>query len=76
MVLSKASWDVTQIKQITAPVDKLGVAYPNQDALITLEQMDESDISLMPVISEGRAIGLIARVNLLRFLRIRSDLGM
>jgi len=69
-------WDVTQIKQIATPVDRLKVAYPNQDALSILEQMDESAISQMPVISEGRVIGLILRDNVMRFLRIRSDLGV
>jgi CBS domain-containing protein len=38
--------------------------------------MDENEINLIPVVSEGRVIGLITRDNLLRFLRTRAELGI
>jgi Zn-dependent protease len=72
----RSSWDVTQIKEIMTPVDRLKVAHPDQDALSILEQMDENDINQIPVVTGDRVIGLIARDNLMRFLRIRSELGM
>lgn len=74
--ISQQNWDLTQVKEIMTPVDKVKVAYPNQDALSILEQMDENDINQIPVVSEGRVIGLIARDNLIRFLRTRSELGV
>ena len=70
----KQNWDVTQVKEIMTPLGKLKVARPDQDALSLLEQMDEDDINQMPVVSEGRVIGLITRDNLIRLLRIRSEL--
>jgi len=69
-------WDVTPVGKIMTPLDKLKIAYPNQDALSVMEQMGESDINQMPVVSEGRVVGLVARDNLLRFLRTRSELGI
>ncbi len=74
--VSQPNWGVTQAEEIMTPVDKLKVAYPDQDALSILEQMDESDMNQMPVVSEGRVIGLIAHDNLIRFLRVRSQSGM
>ena len=71
--VSQSHWGTTQVKEIMTPVDKLKVAYPDHDALSILEQMDESNIDQMPVVSEGRVIGLIARDNLIRLLRIRSQ---
>ncbi len=70
------NWGVTQVKEIMTPVDRLKIASPDQEALSILEQMDESNINQMPVVSEGRVIGLIARDNLMRFLHIRSQLGV
>lgn len=70
--VSQSDWDATQVKEIMTPVDKLKVAYPDQDALSILEQMNESNVNQMPVVSEGRVIGLITRDNLIRLLRIRS----
>ncbi|GAH75996.1 unnamed protein product, partial [marine sediment metagenome] len=70
------NWATTQLREIMTPVDKLKVAHPDQDALSILEQMDESEINQMPVVSEGRVIGLIARDSLISFLRTRSELGV
>ena len=68
------NWGVTLVKEIMTAVDKLKIASPDQEALSILEQMDENNIDQMPVVSEGRVIGLIARDNLIRFLRTRSEL--
>ncbi len=74
--VSQPNWGVTQVKEIMAPIDKLKMAHPDQDALSILEQMDESNIDQMPVVSEGRVIGLITRDNLIRLLYTRSQLGI
>lgn len=74
--VSQPNWDVTQVNEIMTPVDKLKIAHPDQDALSILEQMDEGNINQMPVVSEGRVIGLVTRDNLIRLLRTRSELGM
>ena len=74
--VSQPNWGVTQVKEIMTPIDKLKMAYPDQDALSILEQMDESNINQMPVVSEGRVIGLITRDNLIRLLYTRSQLGI
>jgi len=70
--ISQQNWGIVQVKEIMTPIDKLKAAYPGQDALSILEQMDESNIHGMTVVSEGRIIGLIARDDLIRFLRTRS----
>ncbi len=69
-------WDVTPVRQIMTPVNELKVAYPDQDALGVMEQMDGNDINQIPVVSEGRVVGLVARDRLIRFLRTRSELGI
>ena len=70
----RQGWNVTKVREIMTPADKLRVAHPDQDALSILEQMNESNIDQMPVVSEGRVIGLIARDSLIRLLRTRSEL--
>ena len=74
--ISQQKWEVTQVKEIMTPIDKLKTAYPSQDAQSILEQMDEGDINQMLVVSEGRVIGLVTRGDLINFLRTRSELGM
>ncbi len=74
--ISRRNWEVTQLREIMTPVDKLRTAHPDQNALSILEQMDESEIGQTPVVSERGVIGLITRDSLMRFLRIHSELGM
>ena len=74
--VAQPNWEVTQVRDIMTLVEKLKIAYPDQDILSVLEQMDESNINQMPVVSEGRVVGLITRDNVIRFLHTRSRLGI
>jgi len=74
--VARPDWETTQVAQIMTPIEELKVASPEQDALSVLEQMYESDINQMPVVSEGRVIGLITRDDLIRLLRTRFRLGI
>ena len=69
-------WDITTVRESMTPAGKLKAVHPGQDALSILEQMDEGGINQIPVVMEGRVVGVIARDNLIRFLRARSELGM
>jgi len=74
--VSQPKWEVTQVRDVMTPAEKLKVAYPDQDILSVLEQMDENSISQMPVVNEGRVVGLVTRDNLIRLLYTRSKLGI
>jgi Zn-dependent protease len=69
-------WEVTQVRDIMTPVDKVEVAHLEQDALVVMEHMDGNSLSQIPVVSEGRVVGLVIRDSLIRFLRNRSELGI
>ncbi len=70
------NWDVTLVKEIITPVDKLKAVHPAQDALSVVEQMNESGMNQVLVASEGRVIGLISRDELMSLVRTRSELGV
>jgi CBS domain-containing protein len=72
----RAKWDTTQVEKIMTPAERLKVASPEQDGLSVAEQMDENKTNQMLVVSEGRVMGVVSRDNLLRFLRIRTELGI
>jgi Zn-dependent protease/CBS domain-containing protein len=72
----QSNWDTTPVEKIMVPADQLRVARPEQDALSIIEQMNQNDINQMPVVSNGKVVGLITRDNLVRALRTRTDLGM
>ena len=74
--VSQLKWEITRVRDVMTPAEKLKVAYPDQDILSVLEQMDENSISQMPVVNEGRVVGLVTRDNLIRLLYTRSKLGI
>jgi Zn-dependent protease len=73
---ARSDWDKTLIEKVMVPADQLKAARPEQDVLSVMAEMNESNINQMPVVRDGQVIGLIARDNLLRALRTRTDLGM
>jgi CBS domain-containing protein len=70
----RQKWDVTSVKEIITPIDQLKTVHPEQDALSVVEQMDESGVNQMLVVSEGRVIGLVSRDELMSLVRTRSEL--
>ena len=74
--VSRDRWSATSVGDIMIPRHKLRTAYPDQDALGLLEQMDEGNINEVPVIKGDKIIGMVTRDNLNHRLRIRTELKM
>ncbi len=74
--VDQRSWDRTSVGDIMTPSARLKVAQPDEEVLSVFEQMEEYGISQMPVVSEGRIIGLVVRDDIIRLLYTRSRLGI
>jgi len=74
--VDQKSWDTTSVGDMMTPSERLKVAQPGEEVLSVLEQMEEYSISQMPVVSEGRIIGLVVRDDIVRLLYARSRLGI
>jgi len=62
--------------QVMTPVDALFRAGPDEDLLTLLQRMDEADVNQVPVMDNGHLLGVITREHLLRYMRLRSELGV
>jgi len=69
-------WDITPVRTVMTPADKVVSAHPEEEALSILERMDEHDINQMPVVKERLVLGVVVRENLLRLIQLRSELGV
>jgi len=69
-------WDTISVEEVMVPKSELKIAYPGQAASNLLEQIEGGNINQMPVVEDGRVVGMITRDSLTRFLRTRADLGM
>jgi len=69
-------WAITPVQDIMTPASKLKVAYADQDILSVLEEMNGESTDHIPVMEAGKAIGIINREDIARFLRTRADFGI
>ena len=69
-------WDITTSGQAMTPVENLKIVRPTDGALNIIERMDEENLDLVAVVSEGRIIGMILRDNLIRFAQRFHELKM
>jgi Zn-dependent protease len=71
----REEWANTSIQPVMMPFERIHAASPEEPALGVLQRMQSEDINQMPVISEGRIVGMIARDTILRLLQTRLQLG-
>lgn len=71
----REEWPNTSIQAAMIPIDRIHWASPQEPALSVLERMQTEDINQMPVLSEGKIVGIIARDTILRVLQTRLQLG-
>jgi Zn-dependent protease len=69
--LPRERWPFTPVGEIMVPYERLVLAHPHEDALAMVRRMDERNVNQMPVVQEGRFLGLVTRENLLVYLRTR-----
>ena len=69
-------WDTRKVSEAMIPAEKMLSVGPNEDLAKVLQILTEKDINQVPVVEDGKIIGIVARDALLSFVRVRADLGM
>jgi Zn-dependent protease len=72
--VNQTRWEQTTARDIMAPTRNLKVVSPDQDAMSILEQMDERAVNQLPVVSDGKVIGLVTHERLTGILRTHTEL--
>ena len=58
------------------PIDEVPSLKPVDDATEALSRMVSSDVGRMPVIENGRLVGIVSRRDIMTLFKIKSDLGL
>lgn len=66
----------TKVKEIMTPREKLEITSPEDNGNEVLLKLSRRDIHQLPVIEEGKVQGILCRADVLRFLHLRSELGV
>lgn len=77
--VARDRWERVTVGEIMTPVPRVVTVEPESEVLQLLRRLDEGDLHVLPVIRDGDdgpvVAGIVSRSHLIRFLRLREDLG-
>ncbi|MBI4787190.1 MAG: site-2 protease family protein, partial [Chloroflexi bacterium] len=71
----REQWDRTTVSHVMTPADKLTIATPREDASQALSDFASRDIRQIPVVQEGRLVGMLRRADVMRYLQMQTELA-
>jgi Zn-dependent protease len=74
--VSKELWGFKQVRDIMTPAEMVPFLRPADDAAEALSRMLSGDLEQMPVMEDGRLLGIVSRRDIMNLFRIKSDLGV
>jgi len=63
------------VEEIMIPLQQLRWVSPDQEIVKILEFMDREDINQVPVVEQGRLLGMVGRQEILHLLQRRLDVS-
>jgi Zn-dependent protease/CBS domain-containing protein len=66
-------WGEVRVEEVMIPLQNLKWVRPDQDIAKILESMDREGISQVPVVDQGRLVGIVGRQEILRLLQKRLE---
>jgi CBS domain-containing protein len=74
--LPRDVWETTAVSEIMTPADKLAVATPDEDVSDALNEIATRDVRQLPVVDNGRLVGLLRRRDIIKWLQLQSGFAM
>jgi len=69
------AWGVTTVREIMTPVDRLTTVSPRDEAFDVLALLGQRDLNQLPVVDNGRLVGMIRREDILKWLSLHTTPG-
>lgn len=74
--LPQRKWRYTTTEQVMKPLKTLISVEPDMDLTRALQVMNEANVAQVPVVENGKLIGVLARDRVLHYLHLRLQLGL
>lgn len=71
----REEWASTSVQAAMLPRARIQWAAPEQPLVALLERMQNEDINQMPVVAEGRVVGMVTRESILRVIQTHLEMG-
>jgi Zn-dependent protease/CBS domain-containing protein len=72
--IDRTRWPFTTVSQIAVPLEHLRTVSLDTDVTQALEIMVREDLNQLPVISNGKLVGVISRSDVLQYLQTKAEL--
>jgi Zn-dependent protease/predicted transcriptional regulator len=73
--VSREEWSQTPVGFAMIPVDRLHTATPQQRLTEALPLITSNNVNQLPVVENGKLVGIITREAIIRSLQVRQSLG-
>ncbi len=74
--IPRVKWAAKKVSEVMTPVSELKQVNPNEDLARVMKILTEDEVNQLPVVEDGKIIGMISRENMLAFINLRDKLGM
>jgi Zn-dependent protease/predicted transcriptional regulator len=69
-------WPTVTVRQVMTPAPDLQVVRTTDDGNTILARMAAKDVHQLPVLEDGRLVGMVSRNDVVRFLQWQTELGL
>ncbi len=73
--IPREEWETTTVEHAMTPMEQLTVATPREQAAQALSDLASRDIRQIPVVQEGRLVGMLRRADVMRYLQLNTELA-
>jgi Zn-dependent protease len=71
-VIPQRSWRFVSVERVMVPMSRITNVAPETDLLTALQMMDAARLSQVPVLEEGKLVGVLTRDQIQNFVRTKS----
>jgi Zn-dependent protease/predicted transcriptional regulator len=71
--VDRSAWDTTTVKAVMVPQNQLDSVTPRGDAMDAFQKLVNKEMRQVPVVQNGELVGMLRRRDILRWLKVRSD---
>ncbi|OLD84059.1 MAG: CBS domain-containing protein [Chloroflexi bacterium] len=72
----REQWGQVPVSRVMIPLNRLHVVSPQQSLNDVLPLMVSRDVNQLPVMQDGRVVGVLSRDAIMRYLEIKRSLGL
>jgi len=69
-------WGHAKVEEVMQPAQALSMVGPDEDLLKALAKLDDAKVAQLPVVDDGRWLGMLDREHILHYMRVRAELGV